>query len=130
MNFWYSYDDIYIGGLYDPTTAKPFELAASAWTLTYNWLAGAKPTNSPFCSSTGTVYTCDFTKANGTIAELVWDAQYGQNCSQLANPIICGATVYNVPTQFNKDWIDLRGDVHAASGSVTVGANPILLEGQ
>jgi hypothetical protein len=130
MNFWYGYDDIYIGGLYDPTTGQPLQPAAAAWTLTYNWLAGAKPTNSPFCSSTGTVYTCDFTEANGTIAELVWDAQYGQNCSQLANPIICGATVYNVPPQFNKDWIDLRGDVHAASGSITIGANPILLEGQ
>ena len=130
MNFWYAYDDIYIGGLYNPLTAQPFQTAATAWSLTYNWLAGAKPANNQFCSSSGTVYTCDFTQANGTAAELVWDAQYGQNCSQMANPIICGSTAYNVPSQFNKDWIDLQGDVHAASASVTIGADPILLEGQ
>jgi hypothetical protein len=130
MNIWYGYDDIYIGGLYDPATGQTLQPAATSWNLTYNWLAGAAPTNSPFCASTGTVYTCDFTEANGTIAELVWDAQYGQNCSQMASPIICGSTAYTVPSQFNKDWIDLKGDVHAASSIVTIGANPVLLEGQ
>jgi hypothetical protein len=49
-------------------------------------------------------------------------------------PIICGDTVYNVPAQFNEDWIDLRGTVHrfpiAGANRVTIGANPILLEGR
>ena len=129
-NMWYGYDDIQIGGLHDPSTDQLSEPAATAWNLTYNWLAGANPTNNPFCSHRGTVYTCDFTEANGTVAELVWDAQYGQNCSQMANPIICGSTAYDVPSQFNKDWVDLQGDVHAGSSKVTIGANPILLQGQ
>lgn len=75
------------------------------------------------------MYTCDFAEANGTVAELVWDAQYGQNCSQMANPIICGSTAHNVPSQFNKDWIDLQGGVHAASDSATIGANRFFSKG-
>ena len=130
LNMWYGYDDIEIGGLEDPSTGQPFQPGATAWNLTYKWLAGATVVNNPFCSSTGTVYTCDFTEANGTAAELVWDAQYGQNCSHLANPIICGSTAYNVPSRFNKDWIDLQGDSHPVSSSVTIGANPVLLESQ
>jgi hypothetical protein len=127
MNMWYSYDTT-IGELYDPVSGQLIPTTATAWTLTYNWLAGAEPANDSFCSSSGTIYTCDFTQANGTPAELVWDAQYGQNCSQMSNPTICGATNYTVPPQFTKQWTDIGGTVHASSSTVTVGANPILLE--
>jgi hypothetical protein len=48
----------------------------------------------------------------------------------MATPLICGATEYSVPTQFNKDWVDLSGAVHPASANVMIGANPILLERQ
>ena len=127
MNMWYSYD-MTIGGLYDFTTSQLISPAATAWTETYTWLAGAKPVNTPFCSNHGSVYTCDLVMANGTWAELVWDAQFGQNCSQMADPTICGNTTYTVPSQFTKDWIDVAGTVHASSATVTIGANPILLE--
>ena len=131
---WYSYDTN-DGGLYNGTSLITPE--ATAWAITYDWLEGATPTNSPFCSSSGTVYTCDFTRANGHIARLVWDSQYGpggtsapSNCTTSANPTICGNTAYNVPSQFGLDWVDILGTTHAASGTVTIGANPILLEGQ
>ena len=128
MNMWYSYDTN-SGELFNSSTRKLNQPAATSWTLTYKALVGATPIHAPFCLNNGTVYTCDFTEADGTTAELVWDAQYGQNCSQMANPVICGSTTYSVPTQFNKDWVDVAGTVHPAAGTVKIGANPILLEG-
>lgn len=129
VNTWYSYDSN-DGQLFYPSTGTLNEPAATSWTLTYNTLVGATPINTPFCSNNGNIYTCDFKEANGSIAELIWDAQYAQNCSQTTNPIICGSTNYSVPTQFNKDWVDMNGVVHSSAATVTIGANPILLEGQ
>lgn len=130
FNYWYAYDDVPAGELFDPIGQKLLHPQADAWVQTYNWLVGSKPSNNPFCSNRGTVYTCDFVEPSGTAAELVWDAQYGQTCSGMATPIICGTTQYNVPTQFSKDWVDLSGTVHPPSTVVTIGANPIMLEGQ
>jgi len=129
-NFWYGYDFGQLGQLYDPTTGKLKQPQANAWILTYNWLSHAVPAQSPFCQNSGTVYHCDFTEGNGHKASLVWDTQYGQHCSNMSVPIVCGATNYNVPAQFNQDWIDLSGASHSAVSTVMIGANPILLEGQ
>jgi len=129
MNIWYSYDET-IGELFNATAGQLSQPAASAWQQTYAWLQGATPKNAPFCTSSGTVYTCDFTEASGKSAELVWDVQYGQNCSQQANPVICGATLYSVPASLNQDWLDVTGTMNPAAATVTIGANPILLEGQ
>src|SRR5437588_6607486 len=115
MNMWYGYD--IAGKLFNSSTGKLNRPAATSWTLTYKALVGATPVHAPFCSNNGTVYTCDFTEANGTAAELVWDAQYRQNCSQMANPVICGSTTYSVPTQFNKDWIDVTDTVHSSAAT-------------
>ena len=128
LNMWYSYDST-IGELFDATAGQLSQPAASAWQQTNTWLQGATPTNTPFCVNNGTVYRCDFTEANGKSAELVWDTQYGQNCSQMANPVICGATAYNVPASLNQDWLDVTGTSNAPAATVTIGANPILLEG-
>ena len=111
-NFWYSYDTDE-GQLYNGSVIRP---ESTAWTSTYNWLVGAVPTQAPFCQTTGTVYFCDFGRANGDVARLVWDSQFGQNCTQMDNPVVCGNTTYNVPSQFNTDWVDLLGAVHPASG--------------
>jgi hypothetical protein len=129
MNMWYSYDTN-DGELFHSSTGELNQPAATSWTVTYKALVGAKPINVPFCLHSGTVYTCDFMEADGTAAELVWDAQYGQNCSQMANPTICGSTNYSVPTQFSKDWVDVTGTAHPSSLTLTIGANPVLLEGQ
>jgi hypothetical protein len=128
-NFWYSYDTD-DGQLYDPVAGHLLKPEATAWTSTYNWLVGAVPTQTPFCQTSGTIYFCDFGRANGYVARLVWDSQFGQNCAQMDNPVICGNTTYNVPSQFNRDWVDVLGAVHPQSGTVMIGANPILLEGQ
>jgi len=128
-NYWYSYDTNY-GELFDNTLGKLVVPEATAWTQTYDWLAGASPAQQPFCQNSGTVVFCDLARTGGYSARLVWDTQYGQNCSQMADPIICGTTSYSVPKQFSKDWIDLSGATHPAGATVTIGANPILLEGQ
>jgi hypothetical protein len=74
-------------------------------------------------------------RANGAPAELVWDAQYGpggtaqpSDCSLAADPVICGATSYKVPKKYATDWLDVLGGKHAFQQTVTIGANPILLE--
>ena len=47
----------------------------------------------------------------------------------MSQPIICGSTIYTLPSELDKDWIDLAGKLHPPQSSVTIGANPILLEG-
>ena len=129
-NFWYGYDFVDDGQLFDPTQNVLLQPQANAWILTYNWLSGAVPMGSTFCQNSGTIYNCDFKEAvGGRVARLVWDSSYGQNCSEMSVPIICGDTSYNVPLQFSIDWIDLSGTAHPASSNVIIGANPILLEG-
>jgi len=127
QNYWYSYDgDGRTGGITDGT--QLLHPQGDAWLQTYNWLAGSTPDNATFCQMAGTVYTCDFTKSNGQKAELVWDSQYGQDCSTMNVPIVCGATAYTVPPAYSKDWIDLVGGSHRFENPVMIGANPILLE--
>ena len=138
-NFWYGYDYLNEGDLFDPTSNQLLQPQANAWTVTYNWLAHAEPLHKPFCQEHGTIYHCDFREGEGNhrpgrMARLVWDRRYGQHCSERKDPIICGDTRYKVPEQFNEDWIDLHGTVHKlpdnAANVVSIGANPILLEGR
>ena len=59
------------------------------------------------------------------------DSYHGGDYTSLTiDPVICGNTTHNVRFQFNNDWVDVLGTVHPASGTVMIGANPILLEGQ
>jgi hypothetical protein len=106
-----------------------------AWNTGYAWLNGATPTNRPFCAAVGTVWTCQMTLANGSPAQLTWDSQYGPggtsglgNCSLAPVPLICGYTVYTVPTQYQSGWRDLNNVQHPYSSTVTIGAIPILIE--
>lgn len=132
MNYWFAYD------ISAALWSRDGQLTpmGKAWTTTYNWLEGSTPTTSPFCTSRGTLYTCSLRKANGQLAQLVWDAQHGPggakgpaDCSAAANPIICGGISYNVPAQYSQDWLDITGAVHGLQKVVMVGAVPILLEG-
>ena len=127
QSYWYSYDGAArTGGLSDGTAL--LHPQSDAWIQTYSWLVGSTPDNATLCQSTGTVYTCDFTRSSGGRAELVWDSQYGQDCSSMNVPIICGSTAYTVPAVYGKDWVDLMGESHAFQNPVMIGANPILLE--
>jgi hypothetical protein len=110
--------------------------AGTAWNSSYNWLVGSTPVHNPFCSNTGTIWTCPLVEATGKPAELVWDSQYGPggttaptNCSTASVPTICGSTTYTVPALYSADWIDMDGTSHPYSSTVTIGAVPILLEG-
>ncbi len=137
QNFFYSYESFLFlrsTGLIQPE--------AAAWTTTYNWLSDATPAQNPFCQTgqfglPASVYSCPFTGSGGKAALLVWDPQYGpggsagpSNCTISSNPILCGNTTITVPSNYGRDWIDVSGAVHPFSGTLTVGANPILLEGQ
>jgi len=131
MNFWFAYD--ISAALWSGTELTPM---GKAWVTTYNWLEGATPTTSPFCTSHGTLYTCSMRKANGQVAQLVWDARHGPggsagpaDCSRATDPIICGDVSYNVPAQYSQDWLDITGAVHSFRKTVVVGAVPILVEG-
>jgi hypothetical protein len=126
QSYWYAYNATNTGELFDGT--KLLHPQSDAWIQTYNWLVGSTPDNATFCRVTGTVYTCDFTLANGQKAELVWDSQYGQNCSTMDVPIVCGNTLYTVPPVYRKGWVDLMGVGHAFENPVLIGANPILLK--
>lgn len=132
LNYWYAYDEAPSGsgGLFDDNTNKLVHPQSDAWQQTTSWLVGSVPVNQDFCENTGTVYTCDMIRSNGEAVELVWDSKYGQNCSQMASPIICGSTAYTVPTKYNGGWIDLMGRVWPHQNTVTIGANPILLQSQ
>jgi hypothetical protein len=132
QSFYYSYDGSC--ELWDGNGLTP---AGTAWNATYNWLVGATPVKSPFCSNAGTIWTCPLIAANGKRAELVWDSQFGPggrkepaSCTSASNPLICGDTTYSVPTAYRQDWIDPQGNVHPFQLTVKVGAVPILLEGQ
>jgi hypothetical protein len=129
--YWYAYNTsgiLYNGGL------TPQGIA---YNTAYQWLVGSTPVKSPFCSQTGTVYTCPLVESNGRAAEIVWDSQYGpggttppSNCSAFAQPKICGSTSYAVPAVYqNGDWVDSGGTAHVYISPVTIGAAPILIEG-
>jgi len=131
--FFYSYE----GFLFQ--AGSFIEPEAQAWITTYNWLADAVPAQNPFCQTgqfgfSSTVYTCPLTESSGTAALLIWDSQFGpggtvpMNCTTSTTPLLCGSTSITVPSKYGKDWVDVGGTVHAASTSVTIGANPILLE--
>jgi|SRR5580704_14267629 hypothetical protein len=145
--FWYGYDfdngtTSSVGALYCPpdescSPAGLIQPPANAWILTYNWLTNGVPASSPFCNIStqgSTIYECDFVKSNGYQARLVWDwnavGSLPENCSSTSNPIVCGSTRYMV-TEPYLYWVDLSGAVHsAASATILIGANPILLENQ
>ncbi len=135
QNFFYSYESF----LFTTSSGTLMQPQATAWTTTYNWLVDGTPTQNPFCRTgqfgfSSTVYSCQFKRASGNAALLVWDAQYGPggttslNCTNSATPLICGSTSITVPSTYSKDWIDMSGAVHPFSSTLSVGANPILLE--
>jgi len=132
MNYWFGYD--LSAALWD--SDGHLTPMGKSWTTTYKWLEGSTPTTSPFCTNRGTLYTCSLRKANGQVAQLVWDAQHGPggakgpaDCSSAATPIICGDVSYSVPAQYSQDWLDITGAAHGFQKTVMVGAVPILLEG-
>ena len=113
----YSFDLKIDGYLYD-RTEQMLTPNATAYEQIYTWTVGALP-SSP-CSASGTVWSCDFKRANNYEALAVWDSS--GNCFD------CTTATYAVPAQF-KQYRDLAGNLTPISAStVPIGPRPILLE--
>jgi hypothetical protein len=93
--------------------------AAQAWQETYSWMVGAT-LESP-CSASGTVWSCDLQRADGTSARAIWDA--AQSCSGGG----CSTSSVAAPSGF-AHYQDLAGGMHTiSSATIPVGIKPILL---
>jgi len=129
--WYYSYN-----GLWGIIADGALQMEGIAWNTAYSWLNGFTPSNNPMCSNNGTVYTCPGTLANGQLAQLTWDSQFGPggttapaNCmTDAQNPIICGTTQYAVPSAYSGNWISADGVEHPYASVITIGAVPVLLE--
>jgi hypothetical protein len=97
-------------------------LTGTAYQQIYRWLVGNTLTTP--CSAKGTVYTCGFTKPDGSQLLAVWDVS--QKCSQG----VCTYSNYAQDPKYTQ-YFDLNSPTpHGISGSpVQIGAKPILLQG-
>ncbi len=131
--YWYSWDTS--GTMWSATStpgcATPdpsgngFDCEISqAFAETQSWILDATLT-AP-CSSSGTVWTCTLTKANGYQALAVWDTS--QTCSNGH----CTTSNFQIPTGSGYvHYLDLAGQTSSMSGStVAIGYKPILLQNQ
>jgi hypothetical protein len=113
-HYWYAYDACApLTNQPSSTTLKP---AGIAYGNVESWMVGA--TMSSPCSSSGTVWTCGFTRSSpsGYQALAVWDTAGTRSD-------------YVPPGQYTK-YQDLNGNVSSISGSVTISHQPILLTNQ
>ena len=86
--------------------------AATAYAQTYAWMVGNVMTKR--CASTGTVWTCELTRPDGTRTLAVWD--------------VANASAFAVPAGYTR-YADLTGNVAAVmNGTITLGVKPVLLE--
>ncbi len=93
--------------------------AAQAYAEVYSWMVGNTLTRP--CSATGSVYSCQFTRPNGTRTLAVWDT----SMSCLGG--FCARSSYNFPPGYSS-YVDLANVRHNLRGrSVWIGAKPVLL---
>lgn len=112
-HYWYAWDDDNTGTLSDNGVINS---VGTAYQQVEGWMVGR--TMSTLCSQNTTgIWTCGLTGANGYAAQAVW------------NP--GGNTTYAAPSQYI-NYLDLVGALHEISSgaTVTVGAEPILLQNQ
>jgi hypothetical protein len=118
--YWYGWDYIKSdnGDLWTPSGLT---LAGVAYQQTEIWMSGA--TLSTPCSASGSVWTCSYTRPGGYQALVVWDQ------SQTCRNGSCTTSSFSLPSspQFVQ-YQDLARNVHSVTGSVAIGAKPILLE--
>ncbi|MBS1852375.1 MAG: hypothetical protein JST79_15825 [Acidobacteria bacterium] len=93
--------------------------AAFAYATVYSWMVGNILTRA--CASSGSVFSCEFTRPDGLKTLAVWDA--AQSCTQGS----CGTSYFAVPPGYTS-YFDLANVRHAVRGNtVRIGAKPILL---
>jgi len=119
--YWYGWD-LASGNGTLWTSSSGLTLAGVAYQQTELWVSGATLT-APGCAANGSVWTCAYTRSGGYQALVVWDAS--QTCSNGS----CTTSTFTLPSspQFTK-YLDLAVTTHAVSGTVAMGAEPILLE--
>jgi polysaccharide biosynthesis protein PslG len=106
------------GGLYIP--GQGINKAGVAYQQIYSWMVGKTMIGA--CSSSGTVWTCDFTGPRGYAAQAIWDTS--ETCGNGS----CRTHPYTVGTQF-VDYLTLDGGkAQIKNNSVPIGAKPILVQ--
>jgi hypothetical protein len=111
-SYWYAYDNSQWGTLWNGGLTA----VGVAYQQIYNWMVGS--TMSTPCAASGTVYTCGLTESNGTNALAVWNT--------------AGSSSFTVAPGSYSKYRDLAGgstSIAAGATSVSVGTQPILLEG-
>jgi hypothetical protein len=117
--YWYAWDNA-DDGLWDADTGV--SLAGTAYQQVENWLVGRTPSGK--CAQNGTQWTCNYTGSGGFQAKAIWDTS--QSCSNGK----CTTSSVKAASRYIK-YLDIAGGSHAiTSGTVPVGAKPILLENQ
>jgi Cellulase (glycosyl hydrolase family 5) len=109
--YWYAWDDPQWGTLWSPITGG--SPAATAYQQVYNWLVGATMT-SPCNMAPDSTWTCALTRPGGYAALAVWNPSTSKNYT---------------PPGIYQSYRDLSGNIVPVTGAVTIGSNPILLEG-
>jgi hypothetical protein len=109
--YWYAWDDSAIGTLWDAQTGP--HPAAIAYQQAYNWMVGATMSG-PCTMASNSTWTCTLSRPGGYQALAVWNS--------------AATTTYTPASQY-KVYLDLAGNQNPVNGSVSVGYNPILLEG-
>src|SRR6202142_2915495 len=106
------------GGLY--VKGKGINKAGVAYRQIYHWMVGKDMIGT--CSSSGTVWTCDFTGPQGYAAQAIWDT------SETCRSGSCRTHPHRVRSRF-VDYLTLDGGkVQIKNKSVPIGAKPILME--
>jgi len=125
--YWYQWNNSSFGTLWKPDPTNPSAPGTVlepgiAYGQIYNWMVGAIMT-SP-CTANGSVWTCEFSRPNGYLAQAVWDA------SQSCRGGVCTASAFTFDPKYI-NYTDLSGNTSTLSGStVAIGAKPILLQNQ
>jgi hypothetical protein len=109
--YWYAWNNSIWGTLW---TSEGIQPAGIAYGQMYKWTVGAKMIL-PCTMAPDSTWTCTFTRPGGVEALAVWNSST--------------TTVYTPAGQF-KLYLDLVGNMHPISGSISIGYNPILLLNQ
>jgi putative Ig domain-containing protein/putative glycosyl hydrolase len=118
--YWFAWDTPNTGDFYLPSTSNTLTKAGVAYQQIRQWTLGATPAAA--CASSGTIWTCSFTRANAYQAIAVWDTS--NTCSNG----VCTTGLYSVPPGMIQ-YRDLTGKLTSITGtSASIGLKPILLE--
>jgi hypothetical protein len=118
--YWFAWDTTNTGDFYVLGTSNSLNKAGVAYQQIHQWMVGATPSGP--CASSGTVWTCTFTRPNGYQATAVWDT------SQTCSSGVCTTSTYAVPAGFIQHR-DLSGNLTTITASqAPIGLKPILLE--